>query len=85
MTDLKKEVVGLESINYENRNGRHVEGVRIYCVEPLMAPHVGSRAFDVYVSGGHIPDYHLGPYVTLLYEPSYNGSFKCTGVLYENK
>lgn len=78
----KKFVIGIEAVNYVNKKEQPVHGVRLHCVEALVSPHVGHRAFDVYISNGNIDEYHIGEYVTLLYEPGYNNQYKCTGVLY---
>lgn len=80
-----KQIVGIEVVNYTSKKGQQVSGVKLYCCEPLPSPHIGSRAFDVYISGGVVSNYHLGEYVTLIYEPGFSGTFKCTGVLYDNK
>lgn len=81
--NVSKQVVGIEAVNYVNKKDQKVTGVRLHCLEPLHSPHVGSRAFDVYISGGNVDDFHIGEYTTLLYEPGYNNQFKCTGVLYK--
>lgn len=78
-----KQVVGIEAVNYVNKKNQQVTGVRLYCIEPLQAPHIGSRAVEVYISGASVDDFHLGEYSNLLYEPGYFNQLRCTGVLYK--
>lgn len=80
----RKAIVGIESVNYTNKKGAVVTGVRLHCIEIMTSPHIGHKAFDVYISSANVAEYHLGEYVTLLYEPGYNGQVRCNGVLYTN-
>lgn len=81
----KKEVVGIEVVNYTNKQGRQISGVRIHCIEPLPAPHLGSRTISEFITGQGISDFTLGEYSALLYEPGFGNTHRCVGVLYSNK
>lgn len=82
MASGKNEVVGIEVVDYNNKEGKHIHGVRLFCLEPLPSPHIGSRSIENFINGADERDFHLGPYITLLYTPGYAGKMICTGVLY---
>lgn len=80
----KNEVVGIEQVHYTNKEGRIIHGVRLFCLEPLPSPHIGSRSIENFINGADASDFRLGEYVTLLYEPGYGNRFICKGVLYKD-
>lgn len=73
---MRVQIVGYCVIDYINKQERHVQGLRLYCVSPSANRQVvGSEAFEVYVSGAQevLPD--VGDEVVL----SYNRFGRCTG------
>lgn len=76
-----KELVGIERLDYTNKNGKHVQGVRIHVVSPLSFPDIGSRCDSYYVSGADVSNFHLGPIQAVLFEPGFGNNMVCVGVL----
>lgn len=76
-----KELVGIERVDYTNKSGKQVQGVRIHVLSPLAFPHLGSRCDTFYVSGGDVSNFHLGPIQAVLFEPGFGSSMNCVGVL----
>lgn len=76
-----KELVGIERVDYTNKMGKQVQGVRIHVLSPLPFPHLGSRCDSFYVPGGDVSNFHLGPIQAVLFEPGYGNNFNCVGVL----
>lgn len=85
MADKKKEVVGIRPVSYTRQNGDNVRGVNVFCVEPLPSPGIGFKTVELFFNGYDIDDFHLGPYVTILYEPGYSGRSRATGIYYGEK
>lgn len=80
-----KKVIGIENISYTNKNGKQVQGIRLHITELLPAPHIGEKAYSEFISGAFPNEYHLGNILTVLYEPTMAGNYRCVGVLYEDK
>lgn len=81
-----KEIIGIESVSYTNKNGKLINGVRIYIAEPMSPPHVGMKVKEEFISGQSLSDHHLGEVVAVLYEPTFvNGQYRCSGVLYKDQ
>ena len=76
-----KKLVGIEVVNYTSKSGTPVTGCRIHIEETLLSPNVGVKTYSEYVSNAQVSDFHLGEISALLYEPSFSGKYKCTGVL----
>lgn len=76
-----KELVGIERVDYTNKSGKQVRGVRIHVLSPLPFPHLGSRCDSYYVSGGDVSCFHLGPIQAVLFEPGFGDRMNCVGVL----
>lgn len=81
----KYEVVGLEPVDYENKDRRRVFGTRIYYTESAIPPSVGVITHDAFITNVPITDLKLGPAIAILFEPGrVAGMFRCTGVLYDD-
>lgn len=76
-----KELVGIERVDYTNKSGKQVRGVRIHVLSLLDFPHLGSRCDSYYISGGDVSNFHLGPIQAVLFEPGFGGNMQCVGVL----
>lgn len=76
-----KELVGIERVDYTNKSGKQVRGVRIHVLSSLDFPHLGSRCDSYYVSGGDVSCFHLGPIQAVLFEPGFGDRMNCVGVL----
>lgn len=76
-----KELVGIERVDYTNKSGKQVMGVRIHVLTPLAPPHFGSRCDSYYVSGADTSRFQLGPIQAVLFEPGFGERMTCVGVL----
>lgn len=74
-------LIGIESVDYVNKNGKRVSGVRLHVSSPAPAPGLGDVTSSYYVTGKAVSDFQLGDIITLLYEPGFNGKLHCTGCL----
>lgn len=81
---MKKSVVGVEDVSYINKDGKAVKGVRVYVATPLTSPHTGISVKDEFINGADVRDYPLGDILAVLYEPTFKGNYRCTGILYDN-
>lgn len=80
---MNKKIIGVEPVNYNNKAGRPVTGVRLYISQPAIPPSTGLKVYDVFISGMNISDFPLGDIITVNYEPSgYGNNMRATGVTY---
>lgn len=79
---MKKIIVGIEDVNYVNKQGRSVSGVNLYITEDIIQNGTGKKSSSVFISGHKSSEYKLGEIQTVLYEPYGNGKyFRAVGVL----
>ena len=77
-----QKVIGIEKVDYNNKQGSHVLGVRIFVTSPISEG-VGDKCNAYFISGAKFSDLKCGEILTLTFEPGFNGSMKCTGVIYK--
>lgn len=79
----QKKVIGVERVSYTNKDNQLVTGVRISVATPLP-PNSGTgySVTSEFINGAVYEDYHCGPVVAVLYEPTPSGRARCTGVIY---
>lgn len=79
----KKEIIGLNPVNYTRKNGTQCIGVNLYVVEPAAPPAIGMTCHEYFINGASMNEYKLGEYKAILFEPTRMGQARCVGVLYE--
>lgn len=81
-----KEIVGIEKVNYSNKDGKVINGVKIYIATSLAPAGIGVSVKEEYLANRDISEFHLGEVLAVLYEPTYRNNYRCVGVLYaDNK
>lgn len=78
----QKELIGIELVSYTNKDGRQVTGTRLYISSPLVSPNQGCSVVAEFVNGVLPDQFRLGPVLAVLYEPTFNNSHRCVGVLF---
>lgn len=79
-----KYLVGVEDVDYNNRDGRHITGVRIHVASELPSPSIGFSVSTEFIIGASSRDFIPGPIVAVNYEPAFKaGTYRCTGVIYQ--
>ena len=78
----KKSIVGIEVVDYVAKSGSKVSGVRLYISKEITGGcGVGVSVTSEFLSGKSLNDFKLGPIQAVLYEPTFNGQYRCIGVL----
>lgn len=77
-------VIGIEDVNYVNRDGRQVVGTRLYISDELLLPNVGVSCKDIFISQARSSEFKLGEISGILSVPNQFGTgSRYTGVIYK--
>lgn len=77
-----KYVVGISSFKFKDKQKRDRFAVHLYIATGIPDPGVGVSVDRVTIFDAVPEEFYLGKIRTVLYEPSYRGNFRCTGVIY---
>lgn len=82
---MVEKVIGIEDVNYTNKDQKKVIGVRLHIASEMQASEgSGFRVYSEFLNGHRPDEFKIGEITAVLYQPTFGGQYKCTGVLYKD-
>ena len=69
-----QKIIGVEQVNYVNKNNVTVFGARLHIASPATLPAIGEVTSQIFISGRSISDFPLGDIVTVVYNQTPYGA-----------